>query len=497
MLQRVGVYMIVFSLFTSSVFADDKLIKWIKANISTVTNLPLSFSVPVESKKDIYQEMGESFSVPGIIERMIVEEGLNIYDGAVGQIVLALLGGEENLKLAYAPVKIYWNGRVGELDNIRAGFPLNSFIYDESNPSAVSSNLEDNGRRGFIFRIINAHGRYNTADPLDGKTQMKDFPTWPTVHWEDWKPIAGENAWAAMAALQLFHKKYYNAKRDYYEPMGDSIELQLAEELARAAMLLQADNGGIRMAPIGTHRSSSGVGDKEARDNSWWYNEIATENNLSWYAAFRMLYQITRKAEYKMALDRIEHYFKSAWNPGGNFLYQGAHFKKGRWVSNDDHFATDVQTWGIAVLGVEKLDAWFGEGAAFGMWKSAKQISGFYDKSGMLLGVGYTHENDRLSVEWTAGAILAARELDKFYRTEHPDWAAESNRDSQSMRLGIDILRHDLPDDKAAYSYSSRRGWIPFGWFSHDPKVLSLASTGWVIFVDENFNPFYLSKKSF
>lgn len=497
MLQRVGVCAVVFSLVTSSVFADDKLINWIHANISHLTGLPLSFSVPAESKKDIYQQMGDSASVPGIIERMIVEEGLIIYDGAVGQIVLTLLGGEEDLRLAYAPVDIYWKGQVGELDNIRAGYPLNTFIYDENNPSAVSSDLADKGRRGFIFRIINANGRYNSADPLDGKTYLESFPTWPTVHWEDWKPIAGENAWVALAALQLFHKKFYNAQRDYYEPAGGSAELKLAEELARAAMILQASNGGIRMAPIGTFKGSAGVGDKEALDENWWYNEISTENNLSWYAAFRMLFQITKRAEYKMAMDRIEYYFKSVWNPGGNFLYQGAHFRNGRWMSNNAHFATDVQTWGIAVLGAEKLDTWFGEGAAFKMWKSAKQLSGFYDKNGMLLGVGYTHENDRLSVEWTAGAILAARELAVFYTNDHPDWAEESSWDSQSMRLGIDILRYDLPGNKAAYAYSSRRGWIPFGWFSHDPKVLSLASTGWVIFVDKDFNPFYLPKKSF
>lgn len=98
-----------------------KLINWIKSNISPETLLPLSFYIPEDKKQKIYSNMGEQNSVPGIIERMIVEEGLIVYDGAVGQIVLSMMGGRSNLNLASIPVETYWQGKVGNLSSIRAG----------------------------------------------------------------------------------------------------------------------------------------------------------------------------------------------------------------------------------------------------------------------------------------------------------------------------------------------------------------------------------------
>ncbi len=467
--------------------ADPQLIKWLKTNVSKETGLPLSFQVPVESKKGVYSNMGEQFSVAGIIERVIVEEGLVIYDGAVRQIVLSMLGGKENMADADRLTQVFWQGGVGDLQNVRAGFSGNGFIYNPKNPKAVSSDLADQGRRGFLFRIINANGRYNTQDPLDGKKEFQGFPTWPTVHWEDWKPIAGENAWVTMAALQLYHKKYFDPQIQRYRHDENAVELKLAQELARAAIMLQADNGGIRMAPMGTYMAGR-------EDGGGWYDLISTENNLSWYAAFRMLYQITRDDIYKTVMNGLESYFKIAWNPREGYFYQGMAYRDGAWQPETKHFATDVQTWGILVLGPESLDTWFGEGAAYQMWQAAKMRSGSYTKSGALNGVGFTTEHDRVSVEWTAGAIFAARLLARHYETISPLWAQEALVDASSMRQGIEVLRADFPEGQAAYAYSSKRAWIPFGWYSHDPDVLSLASTAWVVLLDADFNPFHLTQ---
>lgn len=465
---------------------DQKLVNWLKGNVSKETRLPFSFEIPVESKKGVYGNMGGQFSVGGIIERVMVEEGLVIYDGAVRQIVLAMLGGGENLEESYRLTQVLWEGGLGELFNLRAGYPINNFVYDPKNPEAVSSNLEDKGKRGFIFRIINANGRYNTKDPLDGKTEFKDFPTWPTVHWEDWKPIAGENAWISMAALHLYHKKYYHEPTRVYRSNGaEAVELKLAQELARAAMLLQADNGGIRMAPIGTFLTENDKGEG-------WYNLISTENNLSWYAAFRMLYQITKNEEYKAVLDRLDAYFKSVWNAEEGYFYQGMTYRNGAWEPEKKNFATDVQTWGILVLSPKTIDSWFGQGASYRMWEATKAKAGSRDSKENLLGVGFTTENDRISVEWTAGAIFATRLLEDYYANDSRQWSQIAAMDSVSMRQGIESLRVDFPDKRAAYSYSSKRAWIPFGWYSHCPDVLSLASTAWVVLLDANFNPFYL-----
>ena len=202
-----------------------------------------------------------------------------------------------------------------------------------NNPEAVTGSLDGKGKRGFIFRIINANGKYNTADPLDGKTYLEGFPTWPTIHLEDWKPISGENAWVVMSSLQLYYAKYPGADAKQYSiNKNPTEEMELAEELARAAMLLQADNGGIRMAPIGTYHEQG---------NEFYYNEISTENNLSWYAAFRMLYQVTDKPKYKQAMENIEG-TKSVWDSRSNTFYQGAHYINGQWIPNDSNFAVDL-----------------------------------------------------------------------------------------------------------------------------------------------------------
>ncbi|VAX36409.1 hypothetical protein MNBD_UNCLBAC01-219 [hydrothermal vent metagenome] len=471
---------------------DMKLVNFIKSNISSKTNMPYSFSIHPEKRMEIYEKMGESHFANDVIERTIVEEGLIVYDGAVGQIVLAMIGGEDNLKQAQHPVNVYWSGELNNLWNIRAGYPINQFIYDPKNPELVSSDLKRKGERGFIFRIINANGEYVNSDPLDGKTHLEGFPTQERIHWEDWKPVAGENAWVAMAALHLYHKKYYDELLEQYEYVEDSVELKLAKELARAALILQTETGGVRMAPIGTYRNPKDFVDPDMLQGHWWYNQISAENNISWYAAMRMLYQITQEEKYKVSMKGIEKFFKDVWDAEKGYFHQGMNYVKGHWILSTDHFALDVQTWGLIAFGPQMIDEWLGIGASFNLWKRSKELSGAYDQYGKFIGVGYIEEHDRVSVEWTAGAIMAARIVGEYYEDENFEWSQLAVMDADSMRSGIESLRQPLSDTKEAYSYSSRRGWIPFGWNSHDPEVVSLASTGWVLFVDSNFNPFEL-----
>ena len=508
---------------------DGKLLTWVLSCRSPETHMPLSFDIRDEEKGLSYKNMGEADSITGIIERLIVEEGISVYDAAVRQIVLTMVGGVQNIKAAYTPIQVYWDGHLRQLINIRAGYPAQPFIYDPKHPEAVSSDLTQTGKRGFVFRIINANGLYDSQDPLDGKKKFIGFPNWPTVHWEDWKPISGENAWIVIAAMHLYHKRYTdNNPNAAAPPQKNATELRLAQEIARAAQLLQAPNGGIRMAPVGTYtpivtidhtasvqeiahtldamasyepaaseppRISNGmvIGKQILPEElTWYYNEISTENNLSWYTAFRMLYHVTGQAEYQEAMKRIENYFKAAWNPSENYFYQGMHFQSERWVPNTEHFATDVQNWALAALGPGTIDSWFGEGAAFRLWQKTKQLAGDFESPAGVSGVGFTAENDRISIEWTVGAIFAARALSAHYQKTHPDWAAEASRDAVAMRQGIEPFRMEISDQQAAYSYSSRRGWIPFGWFSHDPNILSMVSTCWVILADADFNPFFL-----
>ena len=280
-----------------------QLYAWMQANVSSQTSMPLSFDIADANRANVYANMGEADCVGGVVERVLVEEGINIYDGSVWQLALIARGSSADLNRAEIPVQTYWAGGLGSLSNIRAGYGASqNFVYDVTNPTAVSSDLTDTGTRGFIFRMLNAHGDYYSADPLDGKTTLSGFPNGDQIHWEDWKPIAGENAWVTMAASQLHHAKYFDSQTGTYNVPSGVNELNLAEELARAAILLQTSNGGIRMAPQGTFRTESGPGtpcipsgSPAADAYTWYHDEIATENNISWYAAFRMLYQITGK----------------------------------------------------------------------------------------------------------------------------------------------------------------------------------------------------------
>ncbi|MEI8011844.1 MAG: hypothetical protein WCI27_05100 [Candidatus Omnitrophota bacterium] len=473
---------------------SEALVAWMNANVSPRTGLFLSFQVLPEEKKDIYGAMGDAAALPGIVERTIVEDGLDIYDGAVGQIALTAAGGDDNFERARHHLDIYWKGRFEDIVSIRAGYPNYNFVYDPQDPEAVTSLLTAEGRRGFIFRIINAHGNYLVRDPLDGKERIPGTSdSAERLHWEDWKPVAGENAWIAMAAMQLYHKKYYDAGQDVYRAPDRSVELLLAEELARAAMVLQSEIGGIRMAPIGTFRENEFFA--ASSQGSWWYNQISTENNLSWYSALRMLYRVTNKDIYLQAMSRMEIFFKQVYDPVSHTFYQGMACKDGQWVVNKADFAVDVQTWGILSLGADTIDAWFGDGAAYALWDKAREYSGTYNEQGQLTGVGYTKEQGRVSVEWSAGAIMAARELAVLYCDSRPDLARSAEQDAAQMRAGMELLRRDFPGGVSAYAYSSKRGWIPFGWNSHDRRVMSLASTGWMFFVDKKYNPFRLDGK--
>ncbi len=465
---------------TSITSFDPHLLNWLKFNVSPITRLPYSFYIPEKDKIQVYRHMESSGALKGSIERTITHEGMDIYDGALYQIVLGMAGGEKNFNQASLMDHYYWQGSVGDTWNIRAGFPINTFIYNPKDPESVSSDVSQLGKRGFIFRILDADGKYLVTDPLDGKKSLAGFPDSDRLHWVDWKPVAGENAWVVIAAMQLYARH------------ADSVELQLSKELARAAMMLQSESGGIRMAPLGTHRTLNKEENKNFSETDWWYKHISTENNISWYAAFRMLYQITKDPQYKKAMDAIERYFRFVWNEKQGFFYQGASFINGQWVINSENFALDVQTWGIACIGPRNLDAWFGDGTAWRIWQAGREHSGVFDQQGELLGVGYTDEHDRISVEWSAGAMVALNELVEYYNIKNSDWASQAQADKFSMRKSMESLHHNISQSLAAYSYSSRRGTIPFGWNSHDPKVLSLASTGWMIFVDAGFNPFWL-----
>ncbi|MDO8603102.1 MAG: hypothetical protein Q7O04_04575 [Candidatus Omnitrophota bacterium] len=455
------------------------IVNWINANVATNTGLPLSFRVP------------KNFDWNKTLDadhRIILKEGLVLYDAGLAMIVWA---NTKNIAQTDRLINVLWKDSLGEFKTLRAYYdpadiPGHPFIYRDPRGNDISP--FEPGKRGYIFKIINAEGHYRITDPLTGKQ----------VTWQQWQPISGENSWFAnIGTMHTYYSKYGLT----YNP--NSLELKLAEEVARAALLLQADDiGGIRMAPIGT--SSEGETGKDPLKFRLFYDEISTENNLSGYAGLRMLAQVTGKAEYKKAMSGIEAYFKWAYVPELGIFAQGAHFYPDKgWVKNT-LFATDVQTWAIDALGPDVIDAWFGEGTAYRMWQKTKELAGVRDSSGRLIGLDFADyraigRQPLNSGEWTGGGITGVLEAAKFYAVSHPDWADELQKDAEAMRLGMESLRLS-EGDKTGYSYFScvvtpRECPANYGWYS-PPEVGSLASTAWAYFVDTGFNPFFFGGKS-
>ena len=136
-----------------------------------------------------------------------------------------------------------------------------------------------------------------------------------------------------------------------------------------------------------------------------------------------MLFQVTRDQQYKKAMEGIKRYLRFVWDAKQGLFYQGAHFTNGQWVLAEKNFALDVQTWSLACIGPLELDAWFGQGTAWRIWQAGRLHSGVFDKQGGLLGVGFSDEHDRISVEWSAGAMVGLSELAAYYKIRHPRWA--------------------------------------------------------------------------
>ncbi len=450
------------------------LVNWLRSN-RTAAGLPTSFQALPPDTVVVFAGILSDSEVKNTIERVILNEGLVTYDGAVWQIVLSATGHPSDMALAERPLAHYAAGRIGTY-LLRSGPP--TFVYDPDRPALFR------GNQGYLFKVINAHGRYYMRDPLDGKETLRGWPNGDRIHWEDWYPISGENAWIVMAALQIYHRKYFDTATHAFRAPADAIELKLSRELAECALALQAGNGGIRMGPLGTRRV-------QAPDTTWWYEEIATENTVSWYSAFRMLHQVTNDPRYRRAMDRIEHYMKWAYTPEEGVFAQGAHLHPDSgWVKNET-FAVDCQTWTICSLRPDLIDAWFGPGTCANLWRRTRERAGFHQE-GMLRGVGFTDEHDQLCVEWSAGGILATRMMAAHYGASASGVAEEMEADARTMREGIEDLYHEMGPETAAFSYSLKRKYIPFGWWAHEREVLSTVGTGWVVFMNSNFNPFWL-----
>lgn len=448
------------------------------ANNRTKSGMPLSYKVV--NPRD-WKKIGGN-DAAGIQERLLLAYTANIYDAAAGQIALTLNGRSD---LADSMTKRLLSGKSGALATIRAY--KDPFRYGD----AEEEMGEDNA---FFFRMFG--DQYLMTDPLDGKDEFENFPNFPKLHHEDWMPIAGENAWAAIIGPIQTAQLKYQGKIPF-----DANELELALSILPAIQAMQSPIGGIYHAPLGTFGKSA--------------REISNENNFSMYAALRMLKQalephknqtgVAQKiADISKIMSGMEDYFKKyAFDAENGVFYQGGMYRDGKFTPSAD-FAVDCQTWAILTLGPEWINREIGKGnerLAADIWVKTRERAG-YKKGGELHGVGFSDGHDVLSSEWTFGAIMATKILSGYYQTlagkennqtskkAYTGRAALAAQDALSMRRGVEALAQTLPDGSLAYLYSNKRHYIIFGWWAN--PIPSAAGSNWALLDALNFNPFVL-----
>jgi len=437
---------------------------FLRANTNTIAGntLPFSFYIFPQDSKDVFKEITASYSDPlkAHIERRMVWEMTNFYDASCAQVFHVLNGTagwseREAQSLAKIISRGYW-GQMKLWSDDRQYYRLGHQIP-------------------LIFRATAGRGQWKIPDPFTGEVR----------EWMDWQPIEGENAWTILGLLHT-HIKLHGRRAK------SSLEIEQAERIAKSILGMQAENGGIRHAPPGTWHPQG---------NEYKYNDQSTENNLSSYAALRMLYEITGKPEYSAALKGIIKFLASVAvhdAAGETYFAQGAHFDGEQWrLKADEPFATDCQTWAIDVLGVKLVDQIFQRrfgirDGALKMWLTTEKQAGQTNQQGELIGLSYTANQDVVSVEWTAGGIVAALILSEHYKGDLTGRRLFNN--AVSMRRYLEAKQIILEDGSVGYPYADRRVYIPFGWWSPPSQVLSTTSTSWIGYLNLGRNPFYIDR---
>ncbi len=501
-------------------------------------------------------------------ERVNVHNGTNIYDAATWQIAV-VLGAVKNhfanfLALDSYQLASYQNQVLSQIHNT-PDVPTGSRATTIASLYMYNGTRITDPRSAYAFRMTapawlapdplkdSQYAHFITVGKLPGNNPAYRFGH---ISWSDWKPITGDNAWAFLVGpLQAAYLHYVVDRGDKCVPFSEP-SVQNAISVLSAFAAMQSAAGAVYYAPAGTVQNQGGA------PVSPYF--VSIENNLSLLAGLNILKstlvdelagdaKITSADRNQIArasklLDTMlsgglladarhtkglrEFLHAHAWRDGqfvtGGFANEPD--SKSEWRPMLEPRAVDVNTWGVAALGSEQIDAWFGFGAAYQLWERLKDW-GACGEAQTLWGVGYSDadsngKNSRgnfrasvLSAEWTAGAIVMVRNMIHHYRSP-PRSAAEAAQaqifvskladDESRMVAGVQRLRYDryiqgnLPGKPADYAnlivepatpvssepylYSSRRYLVPFGWYGN--PIPSTAASAWIILVADRFDPF-------
>ncbi|NKB65300.1 MAG: hypothetical protein GKR95_25440 [Gammaproteobacteria bacterium] len=372
------------------------------------TEMPLSFYVPNEYWTTPPNNQEAPYSVKRYAERALAYFGADIYDVATMQVALSLYPNyKRGLTVADNWTKRLRSGFSGTLGDYKG---KNGTIRGWTTTGKNGNNFKYGGNTGipmpvdgmqaagaYFFRMISDQYEFN--DPLTGdhlwpgkykksNTGSKKLDGTPMT-WIDWKPITGENAWAAfIGPLQLLYRKTGAL------PTFDSPEVQLALSVLPAYDDMQwkdpsdsSRRGAIFYAP---ENSAANIPGQLVNPYG-----VSNENNFSSYGGLTILMQILSAAyvnekeaskkplieaqfsKVKELASGIKSYFaenlcykdsSTGSNKGKYFFYTGGEYgtqatgNTGTFTGGGPGymFAVDVHTWGCAVLGVKNVDTWFG-----------------------------------------------------------------------------------------------------------------------------------------
>jgi hypothetical protein len=341
---------------------------------------------------------------------------------------------------------------------------------------------------------------------IQGTTDVRCPQRNQTWKWNDYTPILGENAWAALLGTLVSAYNGTGGNVDLIEDEGP--ELTLASRFVTMLAAMQVgDTGSFYYCPR----------------NTWFLNKpnqgstVSVENQASLLAGLKALrFVLLKKSMTKYIsmvttieayIDNLQRFLLEAYSPSLGYFRQGGTFdpktREFQWTQGDaPPFAVDCQTWVASVLGARIIDATYGENTTYNLWQTVKRLGGYYgpsnSSSSIIHGVGYTsndYNGQVFSGEWTLGAVnwllIMASESD--YSDEQQ---ALLLADAQSMRAAVeDELVVNVPVRNTTLNttgvlYADRRYFIPFGWWAN--PLQSLASTGWAVALDSNFNPLML-----
>ena len=432
------------------------------------------------------------------IERAMQSQGLDIYDGAVWQIALALAA--KNNPIQYTQdVEGYKNFLINGLNS---GFQsYHAFTNYHYNGKLIPSE-----KNSYFLKFISPSWAFNYDSINDCNMQ-----------WPEWSAVTGEEAWAVLLgpvqSIYLLNDGANNPNWSSSSEAGDYI--QLGKNALGAIQQMQAPSGGV-------YRNVTQPG--QAQD----FN-ISLENNFSLYAGLSILEQALKDRDstatmHQAKFQRLLHsdqddintidnikkgliqFFAglggvTVFNKDGNYFYSSVN---GATPDTAD-FAVDVQTWGATIIAtdpilLQAMTSAYGPDVMYNMFEAAINKSAYLDSSNNLLGVGYTAQQPSdnfyvLSGEWTLGAINAAIVLADYYKNDAVKSTLLISQVKQ-MLAGVTAEASSLQGDatsptaRISYLYANKRVLIPFGWYSN--KMPATSATGWSLMVNSCFDPFEL-----